>query len=220
VREEAARSASLNNLKQISIAMNNYAAENGDRLPPTASRDQEGRPLLSWRVLLLPYLEQRNLYNQFHLDEPWDSPHNLALLPLRPKVYSVPVYDDTDKPPGMTFYQAFTGRDTAFELTVGPRLLEDFLKGPSLTALVVEAGDPVPWTKPQDIEYDPERPLPKLGGLYTGPGRFRLLPSSRRAGAHVALADGSARFVDVSMPEHAWRWAISRTTREPQPHEW
>jgi Protein of unknown function (DUF1559) len=220
VREASARSASLNNFKQIALAMNSYAENNGDRLPPTASRDKDGRPLLSWRVLLLPYVEEGNLYKQFHLDEPWDSPHNLTLLPRRPRVYSVPAYDDTAKPPGMTLYQAFTGRDTAFEITAGPRLLKDFPKGASSTILIVEAGDAVPWTKPQDIEYDAERPLPKLGGLYTGPSRFRVLPSSRRAGVHVALADGSARFVEASLPEHAWRWAISRTTKEPQPREW
>jgi prepilin-type processing-associated H-X9-DG protein len=211
---------SQNNLHQIGIAMHNYAANHDGRLPPAASRDPEGRPLLSWRVLLLPYIEDGEQYEQFHLDEPWDSPHNLALLPKMPRTYKAPADAFPGNVPYTTFYQAFTGPDTAFELSTGPRLLDDFPKSTSVTILVVEASEAVPWTKPQDIEYDPDKPLPKLGGVFTGPGRFRLLPSSRRKGANVLMADGSARFVDASTPELAWRWAISRTTRQPMPSEW
>ena len=220
MRQAAARYLSQENLHQIGIAMHNYAADHDDRLPPSASRDPEGRPLLSWRVLLLPYMEEGELYEQFHLDEPWDSPHNLALLPKMPRTYKPPPNSGFENMSDVTFYQVFTGPDTAFELATGPRLLDDFPKGTSVTILVVEASEAVPWTKPQDLDYDPDKPLPKLGGVFTGPGRFRLLPSDRRKGAHVLLADGSARFVDASTPEHAWRWAISRTTRQPMPSEW
>jgi hypothetical protein len=198
--------------------MHNYAANHDGRLPPAASRDPEGRPLLSWRVLLLPYVEEEALYKEFHLDEPWDSPHNLALLPKMPRLYKAP--DGTGNAPDTTFYQVLTGPDTPFGIAAGPRLREDFPKDLSGTILVAEAGEAVPWTKPQDIEYDPDKPLPKLGGVFTGPGQFRLLPSDRRKGAHVLLADGSARFVDASTPEPAWRWAISRTTTQPMPSEW
>jgi hypothetical protein len=169
---------------------------------------------------MLPYLEQGNLYQEFHLDEPWDSPHNLTLLPRMPPVYQVPADSGVANPPGTTFYQAFTGRDTAFEIADGTRFPEDFLGKTSGTILVVEASEAVPWTKPQDIEYDSDRPLPKLGGLFTGPGRFRILPSSRRAGINLLMADGRTQFVDASMPEHAWRWEISRTTTEQMPEEW
>ncbi len=156
-------------------------------------------------MLILPYIEQGDLYHEFHLDEPWDSPHNLTLLPKMPKVYTVAADSGVANPAGTTFYQAFTGRDTAFENVDGPQIPNDWNSKAARTILVVEAGDAVPWTKPQDIEYDPNRPLPKLGGLFTGPGRFRILPSSRRAGANVLMADGSTRFVDASRPEHAWR---------------
>jgi hypothetical protein len=222
VREAAARSQSRNNLKQISLGMMLYAEDNDGRIPPAASRDEDGRPLLSWRVLLLPYLdlEERKLYNEFHLDEPWDSPHNLKLLPRIPHLYQTPHNSDVTTPPGTTFYQVFIGPDTPFEIAAGPRFPLDFNGKTSGTIVVVEAGEAVPWTKPQDIEYDPNKPLPTLGGVFSGPGRFRVLPSDRRQGAHVAMADGSTRFVEASMPEHAWRWAISRTTTEPQPREW
>jgi prepilin-type processing-associated H-X9-DG protein len=85
---------------------------------------------------------------------------------------------------------------------------------------VAEAGEAVPWTKPQDMEYEPDKALPKLGDLYKGPGRFRVLPSDRRRGVNVVFVDGSSRFINASVPEHAWRWAISRTTSQEMPREW
>src|SRR5262249_21734482 len=75
VRVATRRMQSTNNLKQIALAMHSYHDTMG-RFPPAIVRDKEGKPLYSWRVLLLPYLEQQNLYNQFKLDEPWDSEHN------------------------------------------------------------------------------------------------------------------------------------------------
>jgi RNA polymerase sigma factor (sigma-70 family) len=106
----AARRQSLNNLKQIAIAMHNYQDTHGC-FPPAAIYGKNGKPLLSWRVLLLPYLEQDNLYRQFHLDEPWDSPHNKKLLETKVKAYHIPGHDDWTK----TYYQVFVGEDTVFE---------------------------------------------------------------------------------------------------------
>ncbi len=106
----AARRQSLNNLKQIAIAMHNYQDTHGC-FPPAAIYGKNGKPLLSWRVLLLPYLEQDNLYRQFHLDEPWDSPHNKKLLETKVKAYHIPGHDDWTK----TYYQVFVGEDTIFE---------------------------------------------------------------------------------------------------------
>ncbi|HTU19628.1 MAG TPA: DUF1559 domain-containing protein [Gemmataceae bacterium] len=97
-REPTARSQSHNNLKQMILAMYNYQDTVMEHsLPPAALVDRQGRPLLSWRVLILPFLEQQNLYNEFHLDEPWDSPHNLRQLPRMPKVYSSPSFQKTAK---------------------------------------------------------------------------------------------------------------------------
>src|ERR1700676_2683340 len=83
-------------------------------LPPHALYGKEGAPLLSWRVLVLPYLEQEDLFKQFRLDEPWDSPHNLALLPKMPEVYAAP---EEHAPPQShtTFYQVIVGKGAAFE---------------------------------------------------------------------------------------------------------
>src|SRR5262249_30142494 len=86
VQGAASRTRSANNLKQIGLAMHNYHDVNG-AFPPAAVCDKTGKPMLSWRVLILPYIEQDALYKEFKLDEPWDSEHNKKLLAKMPKVY-------------------------------------------------------------------------------------------------------------------------------------
>jgi serine/threonine protein kinase len=158
------RLGSANNLKQLGMAMHNYHDVNMT-MPPAAlrSKDKDGRPLLSWRVALLPYVEEGKLYEEFHLNEAWDSPHNLKLLERMPSIYR----PDRGEPqaPYATYYQVFTGPDAPFNGPKGPRLT-DFLDGLSNTFLIVEAGAPVPWTKPEDVPYDAKGPLPRLGGMY------------------------------------------------------
>jgi hypothetical protein len=121
VQERTARSRVVSQFKQIAIALHCYIDAHDGRLPPAFLCDREGRPLLSWRVLILPYLNEQALYDEFHLDEPWDSPHNLALLPRLPQAY-VPPSCLPVKPrigPHSTFYQVFTGKGTAFEAPRG-----------------------------------------------------------------------------------------------------
>jgi hypothetical protein len=100
----------VENLKHIALAMHNYLDTHGC-FPPAAIYGKNGKPLLSWRVLLLPYLDQQNLYQQFHLDEAWDSPHNKKLLETKVKAYHIPGHDDWTR----TYYQVFVGEDTVFE---------------------------------------------------------------------------------------------------------
>jgi Sigma-70, region 4/Protein of unknown function (DUF1559) len=172
------RDHSINNLKMIALAMHNFASRTDDtRFAPAAIR-KDGKPLLSWRVALLPDLGQRALYDRFHLDEPWNSPHNKTLLNQMPDVYAPVVR--TDEPRGSTYYQVFTGPGALFEDELGPKLL-DVKDGTSNTMMVVEAGSPVPWTKPEDISYDKEKPLPKLGRQFDD-------------GFHASFADGSVQF--------------------------
>src|SRR5438477_2970944 len=88
-REAARRAQCVHNLKQIGLAMHNYRSAN-DAFPMPAITDKNGKPLLSWRVAILPFIEQGELYNKFHTDEPWDSPHNKALLKEMPPTYLCP----------------------------------------------------------------------------------------------------------------------------------
>src|SRR5262245_3545388 len=141
------------------MAMHNYAGTHG-RLPPAVVYGKDGQPLYSWRVLLLPYIEQGELFKQFHLDEPWDSPHNSRLLERMPGSYAQPSGKKSLVPPYHTVCHVFVGKGTAFEEGRGVKIQEDFPDSTSNTILVIEAGTPVPWTKPEDLVYDPDGPLP------------------------------------------------------------
>src|SRR5207253_5271036 len=104
--EKAARQKSANNLKQLGLAMHNYN-NTYNHLPAVAIKDTKGKALLSWRVAILPFVEEEKLYKEFHLDEPWDSAHNKKLLGKMPKLFA-PVMGKT-KQPHSTYYQVFTG---------------------------------------------------------------------------------------------------------------
>jgi RNA polymerase sigma factor (sigma-70 family) len=199
--DSAQRTKSLNNLKHIMLAVHNYEAAHG--YLPADIRGKDGKPLLSWRVALLPFMDQNALYQQFKLDEPWDSEHNLKLLGQMPAIYRVGF-----EPKGSThtYYQVFAGVGTPLHPTVGrpdprgaagapagslslvaseappaagreagpaaggtlrligPRVrFVDIIDGTSNTFGVVEAGPPVPWTKPADIPFDPKTPVKLVG---------------------------------------------------------
>jgi hypothetical protein len=194
-----------NALKEIVIAMHNYADKN-TTLPAAASHGAGGRPLLSWRVLILPYIEQESLYKEFHLDEPWDSPHNLRLLPRMPKTYWS-VEDQESNRAHRTHFQVFVGKGTAFDGKQGLRLPQDFPDGAANTLLVVDAAEAVLWTKPEDLPYDEARPLPALGHL---PGKV----------FQAALADGSVRSIERSVSERTLRKAVVRDDGEEMAPEW
>jgi hypothetical protein len=191
------RRQSVANLQKLATAMHAYHEVHG-HFPPSARFDPRGRPLLSWRVLLLPQLGHKALYKEFKLDEPWDSPHNRKLLARAPAVF-LPVRG-AGKEVDSTFYQVFAGPGTIFEGRHGVRIV-DIADGTSMTVLIVEAGTPVPWTKPADLPYDPKKALPRLGGLFKG-------------GFHIAIADGSVRFVNKDFPEKLMRAAITRDGAE------
>ncbi|HLW66408.1 MAG TPA: DUF1559 domain-containing protein [Gemmataceae bacterium] len=184
-------------MSQIALAMHNYADSNDDRLPPAAVCGEDGTPLLSWRVLLLPYIEQNDLYKQFHLDEPWDSPHNIELLPKMPRTYAAPGSKAKKLPPYHTVCHVFFGKGAAFEGKEGLRLPGDFIDGTSNTILIVEAGEPVPWTKPDEILFDPDKPVPELRRIF-------------RDGFRVGMADGSRRWIPMDIDEKKLREAIRR----------
>jgi hypothetical protein len=164
----------------------------------TAITDKEGKPLLSWRVAILPLVEQDELYRQFRLDEPWDSPHNKKLLEKMPSIYALP--EVKAKEPGTTFYQGFAGPGTVFGNPKGTTI-DQITDGCSNTIMVVEAGQPVPWTKPEDLPYDPQKLLPKLGG-------------PQADGFYAVMCDGAVQLIRRDCDAVMLRRAITMNDEE------
>lgn len=190
-RDAARRTESSNNFKQIGFALHNYH-DTYRTLPPAFSVDDDGKPLLSWRVHMLPYIEQQMLYEKFKLDEPWDSPHNKQLVDQMPDVFRSP---GADTGTTETVYLAVVGQSKPMHQAAfrgngrGTRWAE-FTDGTSNTIMVVEANEDeaVVWTKPDDWNFDPKNPRRGLGEL--------------RAGGFLALcADGSVRFIRDSVDD-------------------
>lgn len=167
-REAARRNSSMNNTKQLLLSMLNYESVNGS-YPAHAIYSDDGKPLLSWRVAMLPYIEQGALYDQFHLDEPWDSEHNKQLIPLMPEVFASP-NSTHDPSAGMANYLAPVGKGLLFDGTKDGAKMRNVTDGTSMTICLLEVDDEqaVVWTKPADWKYDAKSPLKGLGGLRSG----------------------------------------------------
>jgi hypothetical protein len=193
---QASHESRKDDLTKLAGALQAYHRQHG-HLPPPAVYAADGRPLLSWRVLLLPQLGEEELFKQFHLDEPWDGEHNRSLLENMPDVY------ESGNPVRIshcTFYQAVVGPGTLFEGRQGV-LLESIRDGASQTVLLAEGREPVPWTKPQELAFTPDGPLPYLGGS---------LPD----GFYVLFADGQPRFLRRTVEERTLRALFTRAGGE------
>jgi hypothetical protein len=174
----AQRALSQNHLKQIVLALHNYHDTYG--FFPQNIADKNGNVLLSWRVAILPYVEQNALYQQFKLDEPWDSENNKKLLAKMPEIYRVGF-----EPKGetKTYYQGFAGAGTLFE--PGKKVkIGDVTDGTSNTLAVVEAGPAVEWTRPADIAY-----VPKNGVKLEGPFTNVLVAATADGASHAFRRD-------------------------------
>ena len=198
---ESTRTHLMNNLKQIGLAMHNYHDVHRT-FPPAYQADASGRPLLSWRVLILPYLEQDALYREFHLDEPWDSDHNKKLIERIPAVYQSP---GSAAGPGKTNYLTVRGPNTIFPGKDGVGM-SDITDGTANTVLVVEASDQkaVVWTKPDDLEYNDADPAAGIMGL-------------RREGFLATLCDGSAILIRSSLDSEVIRCLFLRNDGKSVP---
>ena len=191
-RAAARRTASSNNLKQIGLGMLNYEAAH-NQFPAPAICDKQGKPLLSWRVEILPYIDENKLYKQFHRDEPWDSEHNKKLVAQIPQPYQSP---ETAPGDGRTVYLLPVGEKTLFPSANRGPVLKEVRDGLTFTLLVVEASADraVPWTKPDDLKNDPKKPLDGLTGTRPegflagfGDGHVSLLPADINADLLRAL---------------------------------
>ena len=200
VREAASRMQSSNNLKQIALGVHNYAAVH-DHLPHDIL-DKNGKPILSWRVAILPYIEQDNVYKLFKLDEPWDSANNKAASQVMIKTYISPGAVLPEKPEwGMTSYRGISGKGAAFE--TGKKLkFVDFTDGTSNTILAIETDELVPWAKPGDYPFDEKKALPKI------------VPVAGKNVFQAAFVDGSVRAISTSVPEKTLKAYMTRAGGE------
>jgi hypothetical protein len=187
-------------MEQLVRASQKHLDANGT-FPAAATCDKQGKPLLSWRVRLLPYLGEEKLYKEFHLDEPWDSEHNKKLIEKMPAVFRS-TGDPKLAADGKTTFLAPLGDDTMFPPGRGVRIGE-VTDGTANTILFVQADDDwaVEWTKPQDLEYDAKDPMKGLGNRYDG-------------GFMAAFASGDVHFLPRSITKDTLRALFTRSGGE------
>ncbi|WP_337177219.1 DUF1559 domain-containing protein [Paludisphaera sp.] len=219
-REVARASVCVGKLKCIAVALLNYHDANG-ALPPAYSTDASGRPLLSWRVLILPYMEYADLYNRFRPDEPWDGPNNIRLLDEMPPGFACATLQPNvshSTPGRFTNFLAAAGPGTAFP-GGEPVKLADIKDGLDETILVVESDQAeVPWTAPIDLDAS-------AGGLVGMPTAARWPTTPHPSGLRVATADGMIPILDpeklrrelpaVASIAGARRYAWTTSSRSP-----
>lgn len=199
-REAARRMSSSNNLKQIGLAMHNYHDTFG-RFPPAAITSANGEPLLSWRVALLPFVEEMELYDKFKLDEPWNSEHNILLMDKMPRVFSD---SSLGVPPGI-------GNGlTNYHLAIGDGLLihptaksgfRDVIDGTSNTIMSIAGNQESlrPWTSPDYLEISLDDPLAYV---------------KRPNGFEVGFTDASVRRITADIVVETFKALLTRSGRE------
>ena len=180
-------------ISAISLALLTYQTERGT-LPPAFTVDENGKPLQSWRVLILPYLgdDAKALYDQIRLDEPWDSEHNAAFHAQIPDVFRCPSASDLKE--GETLYSVLLGSEGLFDDSGVGKNLKTMTDLPDRDVmrqfLVVERAAPICWMAPNKE--------PKIADFFAGDKvvASRFFENYRHSGGvNVSLADGSERFV-------------------------
>jgi len=207
-REAARRSQCTNNLKQIALALHNYH-DVYKCFPPAVTTDKQGRPMHSWRVAILPFLEQKALYDRYNFNEPWDGPNNSVLANTAISVYHCP--SDPDPSGTETSYVMIVGAGTIGGLPNEKVGFKDVTDGTSSTILVAEVvGAGIDWMEPRDLSIDE-----MSWALNDGSGKS--ISSNHPGGAMIALADGSVRFLANGIDPGTLRRLILRNDGQPAP---
>ena len=199
-REASRRSQCKNNLKQIGLALYNYH-EKYKELPPAYTVDEHGKPLHSWRTLILPFIDQQILYQKIDLSKPWDDPANAEAFKTVVPVYQCP---STRSEPGMATYLAVTGDNTCLR-PVRSLKQEEVTDGTDKTLAVVEVNPKhaVHWMSPHDAD------LALLLGISAEKDSLQ-----HTGGYHVLLLDGSVRFINSQIQESIVRALVSATAND------
>jgi hypothetical protein len=201
MREAARRSQCNSHLKQIAVALHSYHDTYGE-FPPAFLGDEDGQPMHSWRVLILPWLEQAALYDQYDFEQPWDGPNNRRLLAQMPYVYQCP--SDArrrQRPSEWTNYVAVVDPRTAWPGAKSTKL-SDFTGGTANTILVLEdQSREILWMEPRDLTWDDATSAltsqdRQMGGVHRREDFFYEYSGGRQA----ALVDGSVRYLFDGMP--------------------
>lgn len=181
VRQAARRTTTMNNIRQLQLALLNYESTHG-HLPPAYSTDPDGKPLLSWRVHILPYLEEQELYDRFRLDEPWDSEHNQKLISEMPVYFENPGIASPVK--GETTFLGVAGANGVFVVPQGLKFAQ-IQDGSSQTISIVDANRAhmVVWTSPRDFDFAKQDDI------------MSALTGTWSAGPMVGMCDGSAHII-------------------------
>jgi prepilin-type processing-associated H-X9-DG protein len=205
-REAARRSQCNNNLKQIAIAMLNYH-DTWNTFPPAYLADENGRPMHSWRVLILPYMEQKALYDRYNFDEPWDGPNNSQLAAMMPPPYGC-ASDPAAGPAGSTTsYAAITGPGTLFDADEASSFAT-ITDGTSNTLMVAEAANAgIHWMEPRDLDID--QMTLTINGSPTD------ISSHHPGGAQGVFADGHTNFLQAGIGAQLLRALMTKSGGEP-----
>ncbi len=195
----AATARTQNNMKQIALAMHSYHDAYG-AMPAAAVLGKKGKPLLSWRVQILPFVEQDNLYQLIKRDEPWDSVHNKKVFDDHPMPSVFEVVGANKPGDKNTHMQVFRGNGAMFDLVKGIKLVE-ITDGTSNTIMVATAKTAVPWMKPDDIEFDPK----------TDPRDFLLYIGGL---TNISFGDGSVRTLKKTITVENMRALITKSGGE------
>lgn len=187
-RPATRRSTCQNYLKQIGLALHNYHDEYGS-FPPAYTVDAEGKPLHSWRTLLLPFVEEPQLYQTIDLTKPWDDPANAEAFAATPPIYSCP---STSLPPSQTVYQGIVSEQGFFRPD-GGRSAKRILDDQKVAVVEVDEAHAVHWMSPYDSGEAAFLGLTKESALH------------HKGGVHVLWIDGSVNFVLAETPAHERR---------------
>lgn len=198
-RESARRMQCSNNLKQIALALLNYETQ-FHSLPPAYTTDESGRRLHSWRTLVLPYLEQRALYDSIDLSKPWDDPVNQTAAATVVPVYACPTAGPVSV---ATVYQVIVDPSSAFPGAT-PTKLASIRDGFSNTVAVTETSvtNAVPWMSPQDSDMQE----------FISPGKTHHV-----GGSSCAMVDGASHFLSSSLDATTRRSLVTRSGGEMIP---